>query len=394
MGWQETSVMEEKIRFIRAWESGEYDVKSLCSAFGISRRSGYNLINRYKEEGALCFLPGSKRPHSSPHQTSAQMEASIVSLRLKHPRWGARKIMKLLEQEYAVLDIPAESTINKILLRNGLVKKRRRRPSGIEKQGIYHESCMCNEIWSADYKGKFRLGNGRYCYPLTLMDKKSRFILACQGHYHPDYASVKRAYIAAFRQYGQPLYIHTDNGVPFGSAQSLCRYSKLCYWLIDHGIEPLFSDPACPQQNGKHERMHRDLKASCTRPPASCLSKQQILMDEFVKEYNEVRPHEALGMETPASVYQKSDREYCSKVRAYDYDPNFKVLKVLQSGALRWGGYNWVFISRAAIGRYIGLEQCENGIWKVYYRHVFLGYMDEKQINNREQYLRLYNQIV
>ena len=394
MGWQRTSVMEEKLKFIRAWSSNAYSVSDLCLSFGISRQTGHRLIRRYKEEGMVCFFSGSKAPNRIPHKTSAKVEEAIISLRKKHPRWGARKLQKLLEQEISASEIPAESTINKILSRNGLVIKRRKRPAKLASEYPDYESDSCNEIWSADYKGKFKMRNGRYCYPLTLQDKKSRFILAADGHYHPDYASAKRAYISAFRENGLPQYIHSDNGVPFAHAQSLCRYSKLCYWLIDQGIQPLFSDPGSPQQNGKHERMHRDLKAYCTRPASTTLSAQQRSLDSFVKEYNEVRPHEALEMETPASVYSPSSRAYRPRVGVYDYPGDFKVLKVMKSGALRWGSYHWVYISTAARGRYIGLEELGNGIWKVYYRNVLLGYMDEKLITQKEQYLKINKKIV
>ena len=238
------------------------------------------------------------------------------------------------------------------------------------------------------------MGNSKYCYPLTIVDKKSRYILSCKGHYRPTYESVKREYLHVFKEYGLPQYIHTDNGSPFGSVRALKRYSKLSYWLIDHGVEPLFSDPASPQQNGKHERMHRDLKAYCKGQIKQTLAAQQRVMDGFVKEYNEIRPHEALGMETPGSVHQYSDRVYKGRPRAYDYPVGYKVLKVLTLGAVRWGGYHWVYIASGASGKYIGMEELGNGIWKVYYRHVFLGYMDQKLIEHRGQYLKLIKAIV
>lgn len=394
MGWQRTSIMEEKLKFIRAWLSGVYSISDLCLSFGISRTTGHRLIRRYEKEGMACFFVASKSPKHIPHKTSSEVESAIVFLRKKHPRWGARKIQKLLEQDIPLEMIPAESTINKILSRNGLVIKRRKRPEKLLAQNPIYESACCNDIWSVDYKGKFKMGNGRYCYPLTLQDKKSRFILKAEGHYRPDYASAKRAYISAFKENGLPNYIHSDNGIPFAHAQSLCRYSKLCYWLIDQGIQPLFSDPASPQQNGKHERMHRELKAYCARPASRTLSAQQMSLNSFVQEYNEIRPHEALGMETPASIYRSSPRQYQSKIRSYDYPGDFKVLKVMKSGALRWGSYHWVYISTAARGRYIGLEELGNGIWKVYYRNVLLGLMDEKLITHKEQYLKINKKIV
>ncbi len=394
MSWKSTSIMEEKLRFIRAWESGQFSVSSLCEEFGISRTTGHKLINRYEAEGEGCFEGKSRAPKNVPHKVKAQIEQGILELRKQYPRWGARKIKVLLGREFPGEQLPSETTIHNILSRHGLVKKRRRRGPKVERHNPKYESYQCNDIWSVDYKGEFRLGNRRYCYPLTIVDKRSRYLLSVKGHYHPDYESVKREYVGVFKENGLPQYIHSDNGLPFGSIRSVGRYTKLCYWLIDHGVKPLFSDPASPQQNGKHERMHRDLKAHSTGPVERTMAAQQRRMDEFVREYNEIRPHESLEMQTPASIYEKSDREYRPRIRSYDYDPSFKVLKVLKNGAIRWGGYNWVYISTAASRRYVGLEQLDNGIWMVWYRDVFLGYMDEKKINSREQYLRLFNQIV
>ena len=247
----------------------------------------------------------------------------------------------------------------------------------------------CNEIWSSDYKGKFKIGNGRYCNPLTVCDSKSRKILGIHCHYKATYQSVKQAYISIFREFGLPLYLHTDNGSPFGSISAVRRFSKLCYWLIDQDVIPVFSDPRCPQQNGRHERMHRDLKAFCKSKIQHTLSKQQLIMDQFKKEYNEIRPHESLNMQTPNQNHTKSNREYKERKSSFDYPIDYKTLKVTKNGSTRWGAYHWVYISRAAIRRYVGLKELGNGIWNVYYRNVILGYFDEKEFSNKEQYLKL-----
>lgn len=396
MGWKSTSPMEEKLKFIKAWESGAYTMRALCEAHGISRTTGHRLIKRYQEQGYDCLLLQSKRPRNIPHKTSVEIEEAIIGLRTKHKNWGARKLIVLLGREFSVDKIPSETTVNKILSRNGLVKKRRRRAAKIQPQNPNYVADQCNQIWSADYKGKFRMGNRRYCYPLTISDKHSRYIIAISCHYNPTFDAVKRAYIQAFRKHGLPFFIHTDNGSPFGSVRSVRRFSKLSYWLIDQDIIPLFSDPGRPQQNGSHERMHKDLKAECARQPKTTLSAQQRKMDEFLAEYNEVRPHESLGMATPASVYDSfsSDREYRSRKPAYEYDIHLKVLKVKKNGVVRWGHKGWVFVSEAAIGRYMGMEEIGNGIWKMYYRHVFLGYFDEKQIDRKTRNFKLTNSLV
>lgn len=395
MSWKQTSVMKEKMKFIRAWQSDQYSISALCDAFGISRTTGHKLIRRFREEGEKCFELRSKRPKSVPHKTPAKIEKAIIRLREKHKNWGARKFAELLKSEFNVEEIPSETTINAILSRNGLVKKRGKRPTRLEKLHPKYESKHCNEIWSVDYKGKFRLGNKKYCHPLTIQDKKSRFIISCDGHYVENFENVKRSYVKAFRTFGKPLYMHSDNGIPFGQVRSVKRFTKLSYWLIDHGIMPLYSDTASPQQNGKHERMHRDLKAYCTKPPKHTLTKQQFLLDEFKDEYNSIRPHESLNMKTPDSIYVSSDREYKSgRFRDYEYEPNMKVHTVMKNGAIRYGAYNWLFVSRAAIRRKVAMQEVGNGIYNLYYRNVLLGYFDIRKFERKEQYLHLSKPIV
>jgi len=389
MSWNKKSVMEQKMLFIKMWESGDYYMSSLCAHFGISRTTGHRLVKQYKQKGESCLGEESRAPHSIPHKTSPKVEIAIVKLRRKHPGWGARKIKVLLEKKIKKNKIPSETTINAVLKRNQLIKPRRRRSPKEEKLYPKFDPSMPNEVWSADYKGKFKIGNKRYCYPLTICDSNSRLILDIKCHYRPDYLSVKQAYIRVFRKYGLPNFLYTDNGTPFGSIRSPKRYSKLCYWLVDQGVKPVFSDPGCPQQNGRHERMHKDLKAYCKYRIKMTLSKQQKVMTKFKKEYNEIRPHEALNLKTPKSQHVKSIRQYSEKKIIYEYPLHYRTIKVCINGAARWGAYNWLFISRAARGRYIAAEEKANGIWNVYYRDVLLGYFDEKLINAKETYLHI-----
>ena len=389
MSWNNISVMDQKEMFIKMWESDKYTISALCDRFEISRTTGHRLINRYKEFGEESFLIGSKAPNTTPHKTPIKIEKAIIRLRNKHKDWGARKLKVLLEREFTEKEIPSETTINAILKRNALIIPRRRR---MEKEGRLNpkfDPQQCNEIWSSDYKGKFKIGNGRYCNPLTVCDSKSRKILGIKCHYRATYTSVKQAYIQIFREYGLPQYLHTDNGTPFGSMASIRRFSRLCYWLIDVGIFPVFSDPGCPQQNGRHERMHRDLKAYCKTRIENTLSKQQIIMNDFRKEYNEIRPHESLGMQTPSSKHNRSIREYRERKIQYEYPIDFKILKVTINGSARWGAYHWLYISTATKGKYLGALEIGNGIWNVYYRDVLLGYFDEKLFNRKEMYLKL-----
>lgn len=394
MCWKSTSKMEEKVKFIRAWQAGYYTVTELCEDFGISRTTGHKLIRNYLDFGEQCFYEKSKRPYFIPHKTPIEIEKLIIKFRKKHKSWGARKISVLLSRKINQTHIPSVTTINNIFKRNGLVKPRKKRGHSIAKQYPKFDPQQPNEIWSADYKGKFKLGNKRYCHPLTVADTFSRKILCSKGQYYPTYKAAKQTLTRVFTQFGMPQYLHTDNGIPFASANSICRFSRLSYWLIDLGIVPVFSDPASPQQNGRHERMHRDLKASCAKPPEHTLTKQQQRMDRFVDEYNEVRPHEALDMKTPNQVHSNSTRKFLNRIPAWDYPYHMKKLKVTKCGSVRWGGYNWVFVSNAAIGRYLGFEELGNGIWKVYYRDINIGWFDEKLINHKEQHLKLSRKIV
>ncbi len=389
MSWQTKSVMDQKLLFIKMWQSGNYTMTGLCTRFNISRTTGHKLTKRYIEIGEASFIEKSRAPHSSPYRTRAEIEQVIINLRKQYPNWGARKLKVLLGKEITEDKIPSETTINAILKRNNLVSNKRRRNPKEGKLFPKFDPLAPNEIRSADYKGKFKLGNKRYCWPLTICDSNSRLIIGIDCHYKPDYNSVKQSYIRAFREYGLPEFMHTDNGSPFGSIRSPKRFSKLCYWLIDQGVVPVFLDPASPQQNGRHERMHKDLKAFCRHKIKMTLTKQQLVMNDFVKEYNNIRPHESLDMKTPSSVHVKSNRKYQEKKSRYEYPLHYKVNKVCKNGASRWGAYNWLWVSRAAAGRYIGAEEIGNGIWNIYYRNVLLGYMDEKLITEKETYLHI-----
>lgn len=389
MSWNTESVMKQKERFIRMWLSNDFTFTGLCKSFNISTRTGYNLVNAYKVEGDKCFIPKSKKPIRSPNRTPQIIEDKIIQLRKKHEDWGARKFRTLLQKYFKENLIPSETTINAILKRNDLVKNRRKRTAGVGKQYPQFDPKVCNEIWSADYKGKFKLLNGRYCCPLTVCDSKSRKILGIKCHYKATFKSVKQAYTDIFREFGIPSFIHTDNGSPFGNTRAICRFTKLCYWLIDQGIVPVFSDPASPQQNGRHERMHRDLKAYCRKRIKSTLSKQQLIMNDFREEYNDIRPHEALNMKTPNKIHQLSNRQFSETKIRYDYDFQFKKMKVCINGAARWGSYHWLFIARGAAGRYVAAQEIGDGIFNVYYRNVLLGFFNERDFVRKQQYLKL-----
>jgi len=393
MPWKETTTMEQKVEFICEWLTGKYTITELCRSFEISRPTAYKMIYRYGNFGIEGLRERSSSPIIHPNKTKDVIEINILQLKEKYPRWGAKKIRRLLFNDCEEKDIPSVVTVHNILFRNGLVipQKRLKRVKPIFP---IFDPKECNEVWSADYKGKFLMGNKIYCHPLTIADSKSRFLFAAKGHYHESLKSVKAEFTKVFRQYGIPDQIHTDNGSPFGSVRSIQRFTQLSYWFIDLGIMPVFSDPAHPEQNGRHERMHRDLKAACAKPSAYDLKAQQRRLNHFVKEYNHERPHEALGLETPASVHNFSTRPFPERIAQFDYESSKKVMKVTQNGAIRWKSYHWVYLTAALKGKYVGVEEMGNGIWKVGYRNVFLGYFDEKNIRNKQISIRLSQNMV
>lgn len=393
MPWKETTMMEQKIEFICEWRTGKYTITELCRNFEISRPTAYKLISRFENQGYEGLREHSRTPSNHPNATPQNIVKGILKLKEKYPRWGAKKIRILLFKEFTEKQIPSVITVHNILKKNGFVstKKRMRR---IKPVYPIFDPKNCNEVWSADYKGKFLMGNKIYCHPLTIADSKSRFLFTAKGHYKENLKSAKAEFTKVFRKYGIPKQIHTDNGSPFGSVRAIQRFTQLSYWFIELGISPVFSDPAHPEQNGRHERMHRDLKAACAKPSAYDLKAQQRRLNRFVKEYNHVRPHEALAMKTPAEIHDFSTRPYPEKISNFDYDPTHKILKVTQNGAIRWKSYYWVYLTAALKGKYVAIEDIGNGIWKVFYRNVLLGYFDEKQLRNKQQSTRLETNLV
>jgi len=388
MAWKNCTTMEQKIEFICEWLTEKYTITELCHAFEISRPTAYRLIGRYEKLGIEGLRNQSKTPLNHPNRTSGYVEKKILLLKEKYKRWGAKKIHKLLFNHCSVKDIPSVVTVHNILSKNGLVcpQKRLRRVKPV--YPIFDPQ-QCNEVWSADYKGKFLMGNKKYCHPLTIADSKSRFVFSAKAHYTENHNAAKTEFTKVFRKYGLPKQMHTDNGGPFGAVRAIQRFTRLSYWFIDLGILPVFSDPAHPEQNGRHERMHRDLKAACALPSAFDLKSQQRKLNHFVKEYNYERPHEALEMETPAKIHQYSNRPFPERIRNHEYPTHMKVMNVTQNGSIRWKAYYWVYLTRALIGKQVAAEELGNGIWKVFYRDVFLGYFNEKDIREKQQSTRL-----
>lgn len=380
MPWEVRSMKSEKQKFVLLYQTGQFTKSDLCAQFGISRPTGDAILKRYEEEGWDALKERSRRHGNHPLTTPKEVEDAIVRERKKHTHWGARKIIVLLRKDPTIHDrlIPSETTVNNIMKKHGLTMIRRKAPRHIEDQHPVYDPKEPNEIWSADFKGKFRLGNREYCHPLTIADSYTRYLIAITGVETPNTESSKPIFDKAFCEYGLPEFMHTDNGAPFGNSMSLRRMTQLSVWLMDLGITPVYSDPGCPQQNGRHERMHRDLKAEATGPPATTLAAQQKRFDIFRKEYNMMRPHEALGMKTPADVYKRSARVYTRNVREWDYDKALQTKLVTVNGAVRWNSERFVMITTALAGRYVGFKDEGNGVWSIWYRHVLLGYFSER----------------
>jgi len=302
----------------------------------------------------------------------------LLAERVKPPQWGARKLLVLLQRSMPEVELPCESTVNNILKKHGKVTPRKRNRQRIINKYPVFDPQAPNLVWSADFKGKFRMGNWEYCNPLTIADSYSRYLFAIHGLEYCRAEDCKPIFEKVFREHGMAEQMHTDNGPPFGSPISLRRMTSLAVWFMDLGVTPVYSDPGQPQQNGRHERMHKDLKAQATRPPGRGWRSQQKKFDEFRKEYNEVRPHEALMMKTPNEVHKESKREYPRRVEEWVCPAEMKMKLVTVNGALRWNSDGLIMVSTALSGKYVGLEEVGNGVWIVYYRHVALGVLSEK----------------
>jgi transposase InsO family protein len=380
MSWK--GLMSERQRFIELWKSGQRSKAGLCREFGISRKTGYKFAKRYEEEGDEGLKDRSRAPHTYARETPEATQVLLVVARIEHPTWGPRKLKAWLENHGCPVKLPYPSTIGDLLKREGFVLPRRRRcqvpvgatlPSPIEKP---------NQEWDADFKGQFRLGNGEYTYPLTVSDHFSRYLLEVRALKGTTTAETRVWLERTFREYGLPETLRTDNGSPFASI-GLGRLSKLAVWCIKLGIRPVRGRPHHPQDNGRHERMHRTLKAETTRPPAFGTRGQQKLFDSFREEYNTERPHEALGQKPPARLYRHSPRPYPSKLADVEYPGHYEVRRVCGRGNFTWRGQG-VFATESLDGELIGLVEVEDGLWRVYFGTLELGVLDEKYLRRHK----------
>jgi putative transposase len=377
MTWKETCAMEQKIQLIGDWLKNEHTISELGEHYRVSRKTVYKWIYRYQAGGPEALQEASRAPFHHPNATAPEIVSTIIEKKLRHPYWGPKKVVSLLRHEQPEKQWPAASTVQSILRKEGLVKPRRVRHHTPAFTGPFQECLKPNDTWSIDYKGQFRTGDGKLCYPFTISDNFSRYLLACRGLHHPNYESTRPHLERTFREYGLPLAIRSDNGSPFAST-GLGGLSRLAVWLIRLQIVPERIALSHPEQNGRHERMHRTLKEEACKPPRSCLAQQQRAFDRFRREYNEKRPHESLGMETPASFYEPSRRLYPKKLWAVGYDSWMTVRRVMNSGCIKWKGA-FIYVSQALAGEPVGLRQMTESTWEIWFSFYPLGIMDEMQ---------------
>jgi putative transposase len=375
MPWRETCPMEQRMAFILDHSREELSMAELCRQYEISRKTGYKWLSRYAAEGLAGLEDRSRAPRCHPQAVPDEVREAVLAVRHGHPSWGPRKVRAWLARHRPEGSWPAASTMGDLFRRHGLVRPRRRRYRAPPRTAPFATAGSANDVWTVDFKGWFRTGDGARCDPLTLQDAASRYLLRCVGLERTDEAHVWAVFDAVFRELGLPLVLRSDNGPPFASV-ALGGLSPLAVKLVKAGVLPERIDPASPQQNGRHERMHLTLKQETASPPAASLRAQARRFEDFVRDYNEARPHEALGQTLPADHYQASPRRYSGRLRAPDYGDGWQVRRVRHNGEIKWRG-DCIYISESLTGEPIGLDEQEDGTWVLYFGPVHLGQLDQ-----------------
>ena len=377
MPWRECSVMEERLRFVARLLDGE-GMSEVCRQFGISRKTGYKIFNRYRHEGLEALTDRSRRPVRYANQLPEPVERLIVDLKRDKPHWGARKIRELLVRRLnGDVRIPAKSTVHAVLDRHGLVQRARQRRRNKAEGTPLSQAGQPNDLWCADFKGEFRTGNGRYCYPLTVTDQASRYLLLVEALESTREAPVIEAFVRLFRERGLPAAMRSDNGLPFASPNGLYNLSKLSLFWLRLGLRLERIKPGHPQQNGRHERMHLTLKQETTRPAGVNSLQQQVRFDDFLSEFNDERPHEGLAMKTPAEFYSPSSRPYNGPPEiAYPFHDRDVLVTACGRICMHRKKIN---ISTVMAGQRLGIKEVDDGIRLVSFMHYDLGYIDLEQ---------------
>jgi len=376
MGWKESSVMDERCRFVLEAKSKGANISEICRRYGVSRKTGYKWLRRHEQEGLVGLYDRSRRPQNSPLSTSAHMVVEVVRLRLYRPSWGPKKIRVLLLRRYPQEEVPSQSTIGRILWRCGLVKaKGRGRPRRWYPGDGRGVATAPNDLWTVDFKGWWRTSDGRRCEPLTIRDGYSRYVLALRAMTSTRSEGVRRVFEEVFEQYGLPKVIRSDNGGPFACTRALAGLTRLSAWWKALGIRLDRIEPGHPEQNGAHERLHRDIRQELQSVVAGDIERQQELLDLWRVEYNTERPHEAIGMKTPSRLYVPSPRLYTREIPEIVYPKRFDVRKVKHSGEISINGHRR-FLSEALAGWPVGIESNGGHTIRLWFADLCLGETD------------------
>lgn len=381
MPWKVKEPMDERISLIADWKSGNYSITELSVIYGVSRKAVYKWTSRYEEYGIDGLKELSRSPLSHPNQTEAEVIKGLIKEKMDHGKWGPKKLLRYLQGSRPDVQWPSVCTVEKWLRRHGLVKERKRRKRVPPYSEPFLQCDAPNKVWSADFKGQFKMGDGKWCYPLTISDNMSRYLLMCRGVGSPCHEDTQKWFGWAFRKYGLPAAIRTDNGTPF-AGHGITGLSRLSVWWIRLGIRPERIECGKPQQNGRHERMHRTLKEETATPAMTDMNRQQMRFEDFRREYNNDRPHEALGMKTPSSVYEASSRRYPEKVLEPQYDEGVDVRRVRDGGEISFRG-NYYFLSEVLSGEHVGLRELNDWRYEVKFSFHSICIIDLKEMKVR-----------
>ncbi len=376
MAWREMSPMDQRMQFVTEYASGLFTMTELAEQYGISRKTGYKWVERHEAEGVSGLADRSRRPHHSPQATDPALITALVELRKRHPSWGAQKLLAVLRRRQPDVEWPARTTVCDQLKAAGLVASRRRRRPRVAAPSQRGPITHANEVWTTDFKGEFRTGDGVYCFPLTLRDGFSRFVLRCDALRCHTLAVTRPCFARAFAEYGLPERLRSDNGPPFGGP-GLGRLSTLAVWWIRLGIVPERIDPGHPEQNGAHEQFHAVLKKETARPPAATRAAQQRRFARFCAEYNHERPHESLQDDVPATHYESSPRPFPSRLPPLEYPAHAEIRRVSKAGCVSWR--QPLFVSEVLAGEDVSFEEVDDGIWTVTFATIVLGRFDERR---------------
>lgn len=376
MPWRQTDPVRERLRFVALHQEGLYSLTTLSARFGVSRQTGYQTLERYERLGVDGLKNGSHAPLSCPHKISDEVGALLVAARDAHPTWGPKKVLAWLAPRHPGISLPAASTVGDLYKREGRVQPRQRQRKWSQPGRAQVAIEAANDLWTIDFKGEFRTRDGQLCYPLTIADARTRFLLAVDGLSSTGHAGARAVVERVFREYGVPAVIRSDNGPPFVT-KAIAGLSRLNVWWAQLGIRHDRIAPRRPDQNGSHERMHRTLKAETVWPPALDAEEQQGRFDAFVREFDFERPHEAIEMKTPGSLYVRSERELPTRLREPEYPGNCVIRQVRANGMLYFKDRE-LFLSELLIGHHIGLEEIADGVWSIYFYDLLLARLDER----------------